>query len=330
VPLSFAARALSWAVLAVLGLLALLRLVAWDDWWPLVIFDALTLYLYLPAWLIAAGALLRKRWWLATAAVGMVCVQAIYLAPEFSAASPLPSWSSDAMHVRLFDANVNEKNSAVASYEAVIKQTRPDLVTLEEATPVQVASLDATGVLAGLRHRIEVDRFDPWAFLVVSRYPLSRVRVVTVAGRPLIVETTVALPSGPLRLWVVHTIAPLPGIWRDWKHQLNVLANQARLTGNSRLLIAGDFNADWQSQGFRAILATGLVDGAAARGDALSMTWPQLHLPVPPLVRIDHVLTGTDVAVSQISTGAGPGSDHRYILATIALNAHSLPKRVQP
>ena len=48
------------------------------------------------------------------------------------------------------------------------------------------------------------------------------------------------------------------------------------------------------------------------------MTWPNGAL-VPPFVRIDHVLTGTHLAVTQITTGPGSGSDHRYLLATIAI-----------
>jgi len=40
---------------------------------------------------------------------------------------------------------------------------------------------------------------------------------------------------------------------------------------------------------------------------------------VPPFVRIDHVLTGTGLAVTQITAKPGFGSDHRYLLATVAV-----------
>ena len=51
---------------------------------------------------------------------------------------------------------------------------------------------------------------------------------------------------------------------------------------------------------------------------ATGMTWPNGAL-VPPFVRIDHVLTGLRLTVTQIATGPGSGSDHRYLLATIAI-----------
>ena len=68
-----------------------------------------------------------------------------------------------------------------------------------------------------------------------------------------------------------------------------------------------------------AILSTGLTDAAAARGDALAMTWSQLTAPLPPLIRIDHVLYGPGVVVTAIRTQPGPGSDHRALLATVAV-----------
>ena len=62
----------------------------------------------------------------------------------------------------------------------------------------------------------------------------------------------------------------------------------------------------------------GLTDGAAARGKAIDMTWPNGAI-VPAFVRIDHVLTGAKLAVTDIATGAGFGSDHRYMTATVAI-----------
>lgn len=62
----------SWLVITVLGSVALLRLVAWDTDQPLVVLDALTLVVYLPAWLVAAGAVITRRWCLTAAAAIIV------------------------------------------------------------------------------------------------------------------------------------------------------------------------------------------------------------------------------------------------------------------
>jgi len=82
-----------WLVVAVLGLVALLRLVAWDSAEPLIVLDALTLVVYLPAWVVAAGALVTRRWWLAAAAAVVVAAQVGFVAPELLAAAPVPAWA---------------------------------------------------------------------------------------------------------------------------------------------------------------------------------------------------------------------------------------------
>ena len=76
--------------MAVLGIVALLRLVAWDSVQPLIVLDALTLIVYLPAWVVAAGALTARRWWLAAAAAVIVAAQLAFATPELSAAVPVP------------------------------------------------------------------------------------------------------------------------------------------------------------------------------------------------------------------------------------------------
>ena len=77
-----------------LGLVALLRLVAWDSIEPLIVLDALTLVVYLPAWVVAVGALIARRWWLAAAAAVIVAAQVAFVAPELLAAAPVPAWLS--------------------------------------------------------------------------------------------------------------------------------------------------------------------------------------------------------------------------------------------
>ena len=128
------------------------------------------------------------------------------------------------------------------------------------------------------------------------------------------------MPWGRQRLWVVHAVAPMPVSFDEWKGQLHEIYRQLQKTGPNRLLVMGDFNATWGSQGFRQILTTGLVDAAAARARPFEMTWSQTKPVVPPLVRIDHILTGSGVEVTAIETGRGVGSDHRDLVATVAFD----------
>jgi endonuclease/exonuclease/phosphatase (EEP) superfamily protein YafD len=310
-------------VTAALGVVAVMRLVAWDRYDLFAILNALTLFVYLPAWIIAVVALVGRRWLLAGAALLVVAAQVAFLAPELTAAEPLPAWAAHAPTLTLLDANVYDVNHSLAGYARQIASVRPDLVTLEEATPELVTGLDHSGSMARLPYRFEIKRSDPGAVFIASRYPLTAPHVITAYGRPVITEVTIGLPSGPQALWVVHTIAPLPSSFALWKGLLTTIRYEVQARGPAGLLVVGDFNATWGNQGFRQILATGLTDGAAARGKPFEMTWSQTKPVIPPVVRIDHVLTGPGVTVTGIRTDVGAGSDHRDVIATVAVRPKS-------
>ncbi len=302
-----------------LAAVALVRIFAWDDEIVFALLNTVSLIVYLPAWIVAIGAGIGRRYALAAAALLVVVAQLFFVLPEFTAAQPAPGWAATAPSVRLLDANVYFLNdTAMSGYVSQIKAYKPQLVTMEEATPLAVGHLKGAGALADLPFDFEVSRYDSRAFFIASKYRLSGSRVVYFNGVPLIVETTIHLPSGAQPLWVIHAAAPVHDSFAAWKNDIDFIARSVQDRGPQRLLLVGDFNSTWGNRGFRSILGEGMTDGAAARGRALDMTWSQLRHPLPPLVRIDHVLTGPGVAVTTIRTGTGLGSDHRDVMATVA------------
>jgi endonuclease/exonuclease/phosphatase (EEP) superfamily protein YafD len=322
-----AGHLLGWLIVAVLGLFALLRLVAWDSLEPLIILDALTLLVYLPAWVVAVGALIARRWWLAAAAAVIVAAQLAFALPELTAAAPVPAWARHAPVVRVFDANIDKNIRFEAGYVRAIEQDRPDLITLEEFTPLALQSMVASGVLANFPYRCAAPAYGATGFLIASRLRLTGCQVRTVFWEdqptPYMVEATLWSPGGPVALRLVHTLAPLPGYAREWSAALAAVGRSVRASGDSRMLMIGDFNATWGNGGFVALLHDGLTDGAAARGKWTDMTWPNGAV-MPPFIRIDHVLTGARLAVTEIAAKPGFGSDHRYLLATVAIRTRPL------
>jgi endonuclease/exonuclease/phosphatase (EEP) superfamily protein YafD len=314
--------AAGWFVVAVLGLIALLRLVAWDSLEPLIVLDALTPIVYLPAWVVAIVALIVRRWWLAVAAVVIVVAQLAFVMPELLATAPVPAWARDAPVVRVFDANIDKSLQFEAGYVRAIEQDRPDLITLEEFTPPALQSMVASGVLVSFPFRCVASAYGATGFLIASRLHLTGCRVRTVLWdghwTPYMVEATLWSPGGPVALRLVHTLAPFPRYWREWSAVLAAVGRSVRASGDSSMLMIGDFNATWGNSGFVALLHDGLTDGAAARGKATDMTWPNGAV-VPAFVRIDHVLTGARLAVTEIATKLGFSSDHRYLVAVVAI-----------
>lgn len=298
-------------------LVAAARLVAWDARPLLVALNALTPLLFLPAWPVAVAAGLARRWALLVGATGACLAHVAFLAPELAAREPLPALARETVHLRLYSANVWRGNDQVDAQAEEIAGSRPDVAFLQEATPEFLAGLDRTGALEELPHRVVVARTDPFAAVLASRWPLVDQGVVEVDGRPVLVRATTEAPEGPVRIYGVHVVAPVGGSRPQWIKELRAVEDAV---GGERVpvLVAGDFNATWSHRAFRRLLDAGLTDAAAARGRPLQMTWPR-HWPlVPPLARIDHVLTTDGLAVTGIRTGRGSGSDHRPLVADVA------------
>jgi hypothetical protein len=283
---------IGWLVVAGLGLLALLRVVAWDDVEILMVFNALYLTIYLPAWLVAAVALITRRWWLGGAALVVVAAQVAFALPEFTAATPLPAWTrtaATATSIRVFDANLDSGYELYPGYQQAIKQYDPDLITFEEFSGNgapgfpggAIQTMKDSGLLAKYHYYCSEPDFGATGFMLASRIRVTGCQFKTVQwdgqGMYYLVEAT---------MW--------------------------------HMLMIGDFNSSWGNRGFRKLLGDGLTDGAAARGQALDFTWPNGAI-VPPFVRIDHVLTGSHLAVTKITTHQGFGSDHKYVEATVAI-----------
>ena len=311
--------AVGWAVVGVLGLVALLRVVDWDGTTLLAVCNSLNGLFYLPVWLVLFVATAGRRPILVLGALAIVVAQLAFAAPELFASRAVPAWAGAAPTIRLLDANVaaDDDDTDMGGYAADIARYRADLVTFEEATTSDDAGLKAAGAFAHLPHRFVVSRNDPWGFLIASRYPMRDVHVVYDGPHPFLVTATLLLPSGNIRLWVVHDYAPVASL-ALWRLELGRIARLARSGGASRLLVAGDFNASWGSKGFSEILGAGLTDAAAARARPFDMTWPQARW-YPPLVRIDHVLVGAGLSATRLSAATGPGSDHHELVASIAV-----------
>lgn len=81
-----------------------------------------------------------------------------------------------------------------------------------------------------------------------------------------------------------------------------------------------DFNATLDHRHLRGVLDRGWRDAAGEVGEGLRPTWPVgrrvgLH--------IDHVLVSADFAVGRVSIHEIPGTDHRAVVADLALRRGS-------
>jgi endonuclease/exonuclease/phosphatase (EEP) superfamily protein YafD len=88
-------------------------------------------------------------------------------------------------------------------------------------------------------------------------------------------------------------------------------------------VFAGDFNSTPPSPLLSPLERAGFVDSFAMSGAGLGLSFPVFgryrSLPLPPLLRIDHVFLRGSLAARRARFVPGAGSDHRALLVVAAL-----------
>jgi endonuclease/exonuclease/phosphatase (EEP) superfamily protein YafD len=310
---------LTWAVLAALAVLALGRLTHLDDAlaYPYTVVNALTPLVYLPAYgALAVGFGLRRNL-LMLAALPLIALQLFWTVAEIWPSGPdhRPAGSTP---VRLLSANLQYTNTAAGRLGPQIRRQRPDIVVLEEVSPLTLGGVESSGALADYGYRVVHPAPGAFGYAVYSRFPLTDVSAPVVGNQPF-ARMTVTLGNGRrFVLFAVHTIAPVNShLTKNWRAQLDRLAADVHRS-SLPVVLAGDFNATRDHRPFRHLLDSGVRDAHDATGGGWQPTWPA-DLPTPPVIRIDHVLASPAFAITGFHRGTHDGSDHLPIVADLAL-----------
>ncbi len=266
---------------------------------------------------------LRRRWPAVVAAVVTTTLVAVVAPRALPSTQPAVTGPT----VRLLTANLLAGAADPAAVVDLVRTEQVDVLVVQEFTPSAQAELD----------RLGLDRLLPYRHLnpvvgtpgsgLYARHPISGGGIRTLRGAWGFTQAyaTVAVPGAPeVRVESAHPAAPYAldqnGYWRT------DLAAQPPATPQGALsILAGDFNATLDHGPLRALLRTGYVDAAAAVGAGLVGTWGPYDGDRIPPVTIDHVLVDRRIAVRDVSVRPLPGSDHRMILAELAL-PHALPR----
>jgi len=307
----------SWSVVAVLGVLALLRILELDASTAMIVAISLTPILYLPAYVVLAFAAATRRWPLGAASAVLVVLHLVWVVPQLRPVFSSPSVARDAARLRIFDANIRYTNRDMPAVAAEITAARPDVVVLEEPTADQIRALDATGAFTRFDWSLLAPESGSNGFAVWSDVPATGLQRWYAGSHPEI-RGWLSVGGSKVRFYAVHTDAPVGrGGAKNWRTQLSVIRSTLRSEPHP-LLVVGDFNATWDHRQFQAILHDGLRDAAVLAGRGWEMSWPRGLPVVPPLVRIDHVLVSGGIHVVGFRLGHGQGSDHRPLVVDLA------------
>jgi endonuclease/exonuclease/phosphatase (EEP) superfamily protein YafD len=311
--------AFGWVVITPLAIVAAVHLAQLDEASSLLLLAAgLTPWLCPPALVALAIGLWRGRPVLAVVAAATSGVLLTSTVSGLGIPTHIRPQPGAAPKLRLFSANLYDANPDVGPIAGEIRAAGPDVVALQELDPDGAAELRRSGVLDRLPYSVTETRGGASGIGLWSRFPLADTEVQEVGGMPMI-KATIVLGGRRLRLYTVHMVAPVGGDRDRWRAQLRQVGHE--IDGErGPLVVTGDFNATRHHPSFRKLLSR-MGDAHEERGRGWARTWPRGRWPLPPLMRLDHVLVSPGIEVLGIREGIGEGSDHRPVMADLAVPA---------
>ena len=282
--------------------------------WPLE-----TASLWIPWYLLlgvaaALGCVLvgSCRW----AGVALLCAAAALamMLPRYLPHTPdgdSPGGSS----LRILQANVYSPGNDPAHLLALVRETRPDIVLLQEVDEKWKAFLKPLEDLYP-HHRYSprytgggLDLAQFWTAETVSERDLHEEELPAT-------ELILNVQGQRVRMLNVHTAAPFKKGRADrYRRQMDLLARHAA-NREIPLVLAGDLNAGLWSRHYTALLEKGGLVSARHGFGGLG-SWPSFLGPLR--IALDHLLVSPDIHVRDCRLGPGIGSDHRPLITEVCL-----------
>lgn len=307
---------LIWVAVAPVVLWALVRVLGLERGFPLVPLMAFTPYV-LAAALLVVGVAVALRNWAAAAITGLatLCLLAAVL-PR--AVGDGTAEAAGRQTLNVLSANVYFGKAEAEALVELVDRHQVDLLAVQELTPSFARELHRAGIGRRLPYAIEETR--PAATAagggLYSRLPMGRL----VGGQGSYFRqprAVVRMPDGSrLHAIDIHPFPPSRARAVDtWSETLESLPS----TGSGvPWVLAGDFNATLDHSELRDLLDRGYRDAGEVAGEGLEPTWPN-DGSLGPLITIDHILADRRLDVVDYAVEELPGSDHRPVLAELAL-----------
>lgn len=228
--------------------------------------------------------------------------------------------------LRVLTANIEHGGADVARIAAAIRAASPDIVCLQEVNAFKTQPDPLPGLQAALPGYTIVREGE---VALASRLPIrhtATIRFGETFGR-VALEATVAGPAGDVNVVCAHLNTSLtgerlgkrdlPGYLKRTsavrKLQVETLAAHAAASPLP-VMVCGDFNTPPRGRVYGR-LTERMTDAFAAAGQGFGWTYPARR----PVLRIDHIFCGPQVAPVRCRTVDLGGSDHRGMLAEVSI-----------
>jgi endonuclease/exonuclease/phosphatase (EEP) superfamily protein YafD len=260
----------------------------------------------------AVLALLRDRLSALVGAVVVICACAAQL-PSYV---PSPH-SAAATTITVMTSNLR---LGLAEPEAVVQMAydnQVDVLALQELTEHAAVGLAQAGLNSLMPYHFLAPRAAGAGVGLWSRHPLTNQGVLEGFGFPP-VAAEITVDGRQLTVISFHSKAPLyNGGTAPWEADLRSLSAVIAATPGSKI-VAGDFNATYDHRQFRDLLSDGYTDAARDAGAGWLPTFPA-DGTIGPIAAIDHVVLGAGLVGTRVHSAPVRGSDHRAIIAEVAL-----------
>jgi endonuclease/exonuclease/phosphatase (EEP) superfamily protein YafD len=280
------------------------------------------------AFLAIAG--LRRSWRLAVVA-GMGTLMG--LGPAlFASLSPNDAPAPAGSSMRVMSVNVHLYNRNAASLLDTVKRAAPDVIVIQEYSPAMDEGIrDALADDYAYQIRKPVaHNGDGWA--VYSRRPLLAPidTALRLDRSKRQARFAVRMGDTEVVIYALHLTSP-QSIEKIGRNRAEV-ADLVELLAAERkpVILAGDFNFTQSTANAAALRARGMRDAHALTGDGRGSTWRFRKLPLMnrlPGFQIDHIFVGPQLTCTSARVLDIAGSDHRPVLADIALAAKEAPEQ---
>lgn len=221
---------------------------------------------------------------------------------------------------KVMSYNIWSKNKNIKKAAEIIKREKPDILLLQELDLNQIKKIlsELNNMYIDTKPYVVYESEILQA--VVSRYPINQ---ATMQKKGKIQRVVIDTQHGSIVVFNVH---PLRGNWLRRHNQMLSLLTQDIVHLDCPVILGGDFNTTDQSQTFRLIKQY-LNNAHLDAGSGMGFTFPSASsrflnswIPIPPLVRIDHVFFSDHFSAQKATTlSDSGGSDHLPIIAELSL-----------
>lgn len=307
---------LSSLYISLLVIYFLVRLFTGDSLWWVALLNALVIYTFAPAFFFLALAMLIGQWRTA-ARVGIVAVIAVlWFGPFFQPKSVAPARGTT---IQVLTYNLHgDENQRLDTFEAWMRQNRPDIVALQEVPSAYDQRITAL-------EDIYPEQTRHGDLMLLSRHPILEAHPQEDYLRAII-----AVGDTKIAVYTLHFAGLFARAPRIDVPILDSLTRYDETRRNEQIdalldtvkeeaipfIVAGDFNLSQHSIKYSSLVVE-MTDSFRATSPGLGVTWSIKH--GLPLLRVDYIWHGKGLRSVNAHPGPDLGSDHLPVIATLEI-----------